>query len=304
MRLYERIAGRSAAWLARLPWEQEVTSSNLVAPSVGRGVASFRSSSSRAAVPVESSMHPPTLAGPCAVEEGFDSPKARAALAAAGLVQDGMIAGLGSGTTAALIVRRLAERVVGERLDMVGVATSVATATLARELKIPLRELDDVAAVDINLDGADEIDPQFRMIKGRGGALLREKIIVTAARRRVTVITDDKRVDRLGKSVPIPVEVSPIGVKHTERLLQLLGATTAIRRRPDGSAYLTDGGNEIIDCQFAAIADPSALDQELQCVAGVLETGFFIDLCDTLIVGSAMGVEQIESNVRALRPSR
>jgi ribose 5-phosphate isomerase A len=267
-------------------------------------VALFRASGSRAAVPLESNVHPPTLAGPCAVTEGSDSPKARAALAAAGLVQNGMIAGLGSGTTASLIVRRLAERVARERLDMIGVATSVATAALARELKIPLRELDDVAAVDINLDGADEIDPQFRMIKGRGGALLREKIVVTAARRRVTVITDDKRVDRLGKKVPIPVEVSPIGVKHTERLLQHLGALTSIRRGPDGSPYLTDGGNEIIDCQFSAIADPGALDQKLQCVAGVLETGFFIDLCDTLIVASAIGVEQIESQVRSLVPGR
>jgi ribose 5-phosphate isomerase A len=209
-----------------------------------------------------------------------------------------MIAGLGSGTTAVLIVRRLAERVARERLEMIGVATSIATASLARELKIPLRELDDVSALDINLDGADEIDPQFRMIKGRGGALLREKIVVTAARRRVTVITEDKRVDRLGQSVPIPVEVSPIGVKHTERLLQRLGASTSIRPGPDGSAYLTDGGNEIIDCHFPSIDDPGALDQRLQCVAGVLETGFFIGLCDTLIVGSATGVEQLDTRVR------
>jgi ribose 5-phosphate isomerase A len=209
-----------------------------------------------------------------------------------------MIAGLGSGTTAALIVRRLGERVVQERLNVVGVATSVATAALARQLKIPLRELDEVGALDINLDGADEIDGQFRMIKGRGGALLREKIIVTAARHRVTVITQDKRVDRLGETVPIPVEVSPIGVKHTERLLQDLGASTEIRSRADGAAYLTDGGNEIIDCRFPAIDDPGALDRKLQCLAGVLETGFFIDLCDTLIIGSATGVEQIDTRVR------
>jgi ribose 5-phosphate isomerase A len=182
---------------------------------------------------------------------------------------------------------------------LVGVATSVATASLARELKIPLRELDDVGALDINLDGADEIDPQFRMIKGLGGALLREKIVVTAARHRVTVITVDKRVERLGKSVPIPVEVSPIGVKHTERLLQKLGASTSIRLGPDGTAYRTDGNNEIIDCRFPAITDPGSLDRQLQCLPGVLETGFFIDLCDTLIVGSPTGVDQIEARERS-----
>jgi ribose 5-phosphate isomerase A len=232
--------------------------------------------------------------------QSFDSPKGRAALAAAALVQDGMIAGLGSGTTAALIVHRLGERVAHEGLNIVGVATSVATASLARELGIPLRELDEVDELDINLDGADEIDPQFRMIKGRGGALLREKIIVTAARYRVTVITQDKRVDRLGESVPVPVEVSAIGLQHTERLIQLLGASTSIRRGLDGAPYLTDGGNQIIDCRFPPIDDPHALDQELQCMAGVLDTGFFISLCDTLIVGSETGVERLNSGVPPL----
>ncbi len=179
------------------------------------------------------------------------SPKQRAALAAAALVQSGMIVGLGSGSTAALMVRRLGERVEQEGLKIIAVATSVATAELARSLKITIRELDDVAALDINLDGADEIDPHFQMIKGRGGALLREKIVATASRHRVTMITADKRVERLGMIVPIPVEVSPIGVKHTERRLQQLGASTTIRNRPDGSPYLTDGGNEIVDCRFA-----------------------------------------------------
>jgi ribose 5-phosphate isomerase A len=233
-----------------------------------------------------------------AVTAATESPKLRAARAAAALVESEMIAGLGSGTTAALIVRRIGDRMEHEGLKIIAVATSVATADLARELKIPLRQLDDVAALDINLDGADEIDPQFRMIKGRGGALLREKIIATASNHRVTVITADKRVARLGMNVPVPVEVSSVGLKHTERRLQQLGATTTIRVAADGSTFRTDGGNEIIDCRFPAIDDPCSLDRQLQCIAGVLETGLFIDLCDTLVVGTSGGVEQIKATKR------
>ena len=233
--------------------------------------------------------------GNFAVTTTTESPKLRAALAAAALVESGMVVGLGSGSTAALMVRRLGERVAEEGLKIVAVATSVATADLARSLKIAIHELDDVATLDINLDGADEIDPQFQMIKGRGGALLREKIVATASRHRVTMITADKQVQRLGMIVPIPVEVSSIGVKHTERRLQQLGARTTIRDLPDGSPYLTDGGNQIVDCRFAAVDDPRALDRQLQCIAGVLETGLFLDLCDTLIVGTENGVERFEN---------
>ena len=147
----------------------------------------------------------------------IDPAKIRAANAAANLVESGMVVGLGTGSTATLMLRRLGERVELEALKIVGVPTSVATAELARDLGIPLRELDDVPGLDLNLDGADEVDPQFRMIKGRGGALLREKIVACVAARRVTIITEDKRVDRLGANAPIPVEVSHVGLKHTER---------------------------------------------------------------------------------------
>ena len=227
-----------------------------------------------------------------------ESPKLRAAWAGAAMVESGMVVGLGSGSTAALMVRRLGERAQEEGLKIIAVATSVATAELARGLKIAIYELDDVATLDINLDGADEIDPHFQMIKGRGGALLREKIVATASRHRVTMITADKRVQRLGMIMPIPVEVSPIGVQHTELRLQQLGARTTIRTLPDGSPYLTDGGNKIVDCRFAAIDDPGVLDRQLQCVAGVLETGLFLDLCDTLIIGTENGVERFENPER------
>ena len=224
--------------------------------------------------------------------------KIRAARAAAALVESGMIVGLGTGSTAALMVRRLGERIQEEGLKIVGVPTSVATAELAYELSIPLRELDDVSGLDINLDGADEVDSQYRMIKGRGGAFLREKIVACLASRRVTMITAEKRVMRLGAGAPIPVEVSLVGLKHTERRLQKLGARTKARTLPSGETYLTDGGNAIIDCHFDEIGDPDELDSQLRTVIGVFETGLFLGLCDLLVVGTGEGVEQITTHAR------
>jgi ribose 5-phosphate isomerase A len=224
-----------------------------------------------------------------------DPAKVRAAHAAANLVVSGMVVGLGTGSTATLMLRRLGERVELEGLKIVGVPTSVATAELARELGIPLRVLDDIEALDMNLDGADEVDAEFRMIKGRGGALLREKIVACVAARRVTMITEDKRVARLGATAPIPVEVSQVGLGHTERRLRKLGAETRIRSLPTGVSYATDGGNAIIDCRFASPFDPEELDVRLQSVVGVFETGLFLGLCDTLVVGTAAGVELLEA---------
>jgi ribose 5-phosphate isomerase A len=226
-----------------------------------------------------------------------DSAKDRAARAGASLVRDGMIVGLGSGSTSVLMVRHLAGRIEAERLSIIGVPSSTGTAELARELNIPLCELDAVDRLDINLDGADEIDRQFRMIKGRGGALLREKIVACAASLHVTMITADKQVDCLGRGMPVPVEVSPFGLGHTERHIRDLGAVTTLRRNADGTPYVTDGGNVIIDCRFADLDDPAALDGRLQCLSGVLDTGLFIGLCDILIVGTADGVETIHTDV-------
>jgi ribose 5-phosphate isomerase A len=219
------------------------------------------------------------------VPAAIESPKARAAFAAAALVSDGMIVGLGSGSTSALLVRRLGERIKLEGLRITAVSTSDETTHLATSLGIPVQDLDSVSALDINLDGADEIDGQFRMIKGRGGALLREKIVAFASNHRVTMITPEKRVERLGSTCAIPVEVSAIGVRHTERRLQEFGCSTAIRQQPGGSPYRTDGGNLIVDCR-------------LQCIAGVLDTGLFIGLCDTLIVGNDAGADRIQSGMR------
>jgi ribose 5-phosphate isomerase A len=227
----------------------------------------------------------------------IDAAKHHAARAAAAMVEGGMVVGLGSGTTACITIQHLAERLRRERLEIVGVPTSAATAELARSLDIPLRDLDEVDTLDLNLDGADEIDPRFRMIKGRGGALLREKIVVSTARRRVTIVTREKRVERLGRTMPLPVEVSQFGLKHTEARLAALGARTALRRVAGGAPFVTDGGNAIIDCRFETIDDPHDLDAQLRHVAGVLETGLFLGLCDVLIVGHADTAELVEKPI-------
>jgi len=230
------------------------------------------------------------------VSSETNSAKLQAARSAAELVQSGMVVGLGTGSTAALLVQRLGERVAQEGLEIVAVPTSVATAEMARELNIPLRDVDDAPTLDINIDGADEIDPQYRMIKGRGGALLREKIVACAAKRRVTIVSPEKVVDRLGVGSPLPIEVSRMGVKHVERRLQKLGAETEIRLNADGERFVTDGGNLIVDCRFPGLDDPEALDARLQSVVGVFETGLFLGLCDVLIIGAPDGARRIETN--------
>jgi ribose 5-phosphate isomerase A len=233
-----------------------------------------------------------------------ESPKSRAAFAAAALVRDGMIIGLGSGSTSALLVDCLGDRIKREGLKFTAISTSDETTRLAKSLGISIQELDNVPALDINLDGADEIDGQFRMIKGRGGALLREKIVAFASDHRVTMITGEKRVEQLGTRCPVPIEVSSIGLKHTERRLQDFGCTTAVRLASDGSPFTTDGGNHIVDCRFNSIDDAESLDLRMQSVPGVLETGLFIGLCDTLIVGTETGAERSESGVRSLKSDR
>jgi ribose 5-phosphate isomerase A len=223
----------------------------------------------------------------------IDPAKLHAARAAAALVRSGMVVGLGSGTTASVTVRELATRVRSEGLDIVGVPTSAATAELARSLGIPLRDLDDVDSLDLNLDGADEIDTKFAMIKGRGGALLREKIVASAARFRVAIVTAAKRIERLGRTMPLPVEVSRFGLKHTDERLRAVCSSTSVRKKEDGTLFITDGGNAIIDCRFSEIDDPSDLDCRLHGLAGVLATGLFIGLCDLVIVGHADRAETI-----------
>jgi ribose 5-phosphate isomerase A len=198
-------------------------------------------------------------------------------------VQPGMIVGLGSGTTAAEMVRLLGERVRGG-LAVRGVASSTATEALAREEGIPLVAVSEVDTLDVTIDGADEVDPLGRMIKGRGGALLREKILAACSRRLVIIVDPRKQVATLG-AAPVPVEVTPFGVAFVSRAVKAMGGQPSLRSGAGGAPYVTDGGNQILDCAFGPIPDPDALAARLDGTVGVVEHGLFVGFSPTIVVG-------------------
>lgn len=207
-----------------------------------------------------------------------------AALAAEALhlVASGQVVGLGTGRAASAFVRVLAQR-VGGGLDVRGVPTSEATATLARQLGIKLVSLDDVEALDLAVDGADEIDPRGDLIKGYGGALVREKIAATAARRFVVLAGAEKLVPVLGSRRRLPVEVVPFAVGFCRRRLEALGYPAEVRQAAS-QPFTTDNGNVILDCRVRAIADPRGLDATLRAIPGVVGTGLFVGMRPTVLI--------------------
>ncbi|MBL8771832.1 MAG: ribose-5-phosphate isomerase RpiA [Phenylobacterium sp.] len=223
-----------------------------------------------------------------------DAQKRAAGEAAAALVQDGMVVGLGTGSTAAWFVRALAAR----GLDIVGVPTSKATAELAASLGIRLGELGETRAIDLTVDGADEIGPGLALIKGGGGALLREKLVWEASRSCVVIADAAKQVKTLGKFA-LPVEVTAFGHKTVQaRICDVLaefeiGIAPMLRRR-DGEPVTTDGGNLIYDAACGTIAEPAALAAALKSVTGVVDHGLFLDLADRALVGTPDGVVELE----------
>ena len=227
-----------------------------------------------------------------------DELKRRAAEAALAYVEDGMRLGLGSGSTAAHFVRLLGKR-VAEGLDVVGVATSEATAALAREARVPLTALDETPELDLDVDGADEIGPGLSLVKGGGGALLREKIVAAASARMIVIADAAKRVDVLG-AFPLPIEVTSFGLTATalavERAAIELGLTAAIDlRRRGADPFVTDGGNRILDASFGRIPDPEALAIRLAGIPGVVEHGLFLGFADLALIASPDGVARIEA---------
>jgi ribose 5-phosphate isomerase A len=221
-------------------------------------------------------------------------PKRAAAERAASLVESGMRVGLGTGSTAALFVAALGERVRGG-LDIVGIPTSEATRRQADSLGIRLTTLDETPELDLTIDGADELDDRLRLIKGGGGALLREKIVASASRRMVVIADESKRVDVLGR-FPLPVEVVPFGLETTTRRIRALlgGAGPEIRlRRKDGEIFRTDGGNLILDLHLGAIPDPDSLAAELKTATGVVDHGLFIGLASAALIGGPEGVMEM-----------
>jgi len=216
--------------------------------------------------------------------------KQAAAEVAVGLVESGMIVGLGTGSTAKLAVEALGKR-VKDGLQIIGVPTSEATARQARGVGIRISSLAEHTEVDLTIDGADEIQRgTLDLIKGHGGALLREKVVASSSHRLIIIADETKLVDQLGTRFAVPVEVVPFGWQAAERKLQKLGAHTKLRPGPDEKPFVTDGGNFIVDCSFSPIADPPALDQELNSVVGVVEHGLFLKMTSRAIVAGQDGV--------------
>jgi ribose 5-phosphate isomerase A len=229
---------------------------------------------------------------------GADRPQDRAKRAAAeaalALVEDGMALGLGTGSTAAIFVDLLAGRMNRDGLRVLGVPTSLVTAAQAGSLGIPLTTLDDVPRLDLTVDGADEADGRLDLVKGGGGALLREKIVAAASERMVVIADASKRVEALG-AFPLPVELVRFGAAATlarlERVLAEadVGGTRITRRQGPSGLYITDEGHEIADLHLGRIGDAAALERALLSVPGVVETGLFIGMAERLILGHAEG---------------
>jgi ribose 5-phosphate isomerase A len=220
-----------------------------------------------------------------------DQEKQLAARAAVQLVEPGQIVGLGSGTTAEHAIRSLAER-IRSGLRVTGIPTSQRTKQLAEQLGIPLTTLEEQPRIDLDIDGADEIDPQLNLIKGGGGAFLREKVIASVSRRFVVIADAAKEVKRLGK-FPLPVEVIPFAQSLIKPKLEALGAKVSLRRYAYGNPYITDEGHHILDCSFGEIPDPPALADALRRIPGIVEHGLFIGMAELALIGKDGGVKQL-----------
>lgn len=210
-------------------------------------------------------------------------------------LQSGMVVGLGAGSTAILAVRRLAEKLSrGELIDILGIPCSQVTEAEARRLGIPLTTLEDHPEIDLTFDGADEVDPDLNLIKGGGGALLREKIVAQASRREIIIVDESKISPALGTHWAVPVEVIPFGWRTQVVYLEHLGAQPRLRLSPDGAPYVTDQGNYILDSDFGPIPDPYALAARLDARTGIVCHGLFLGIAEEVLVAGASGIQHLK----------
>jgi ribose 5-phosphate isomerase A len=220
-----------------------------------------------------------------------DELKRAAALRAIEEVQDGMVLGLGTGSTAAFVVEGLGRRVAGG-LRVVGIPTSERTAAQARRLGIPIATFAEYQRLDLTIDGADEVQlGSLDLIKGLGGALLREKIVAAASERLVIVVDQEKLVERLGEHTPVPVEVTQFGWQATAVALAKLGCVPERRYAAGEQPFVTDGGNYILDCRLGPTADPGKVERDIAMIVGAVESGLFVGRSSMVVVASATGVE-------------
>jgi ribose 5-phosphate isomerase A len=222
------------------------------------------------------------------------NPKQRAAEAALAYIQDGMNVGLGTGSTTDFFLIALGEAIgKGKVRNIRGVPTSRKSEDRAHELGIPLTTLGQCPELDVTVDGADEVDPKLDLIKGLGGALLREKLVAQSSKKLVIIVDSGKVVTRLGTKSPLPVEVVQFAHETQDRYLRAAGAEPTLRKRPDGAPYVTDNGNYIYDCKYASgITDANKLADVLHHHAGIVESGLFLGMASVVLIASADGVEE------------
>jgi ribose 5-phosphate isomerase A len=225
------------------------------------------------------------------VSNQLDREKDAAAKASLRYVNDGDIVGLGTGSTAAFMVRALAEK-VRAGLKIVGIPTSKRTGELAASLGIAVTTLDEYQDINVTIDGADEFDSQLRLIKGGGGALLREKIVASASRKLVIIADSSKQASKLGR-FPLPVEVIPFAEKLVARKIVAMGAQVKLREYAYGNPFVTDEGHHILDCHFGEIDDPEKIGSELSFMPGIVEHGLFLNMASVVVVGKADGVVEL-----------
>jgi len=223
--------------------------------------------------------------------DAVEAAKITAAKQSLEFVKDGMVVGLGSGSTATHFIKLLGDRVKAG-LKIRGISSSKASEDLARSLSIPITDFSQAPEIDVAIDGADEIGPHLALVKGGGGALLREKIVASAAKRFIVVADSTKIVSRLGK-FPLPVEVIPMAAPLVEKKIRALGIASKIRQAKSGGNYITDEGNLILDCQCGEIQDPEALAAALRAMVGVVEHGLFLNMAEMALVAGGDGVKTI-----------